>query len=93
MSLRKYGVILKKCLKENKPMLYSRLIIEGELMEWLLVRENNLYEFAEIVREELKKDYPEPQTSEFLVMARYVNFIESCVDEFVIDEVMEIVWI
>ena len=33
MSLRKYGVILKKCLKENKPMLYSRLIIEGELMD------------------------------------------------------------
>ena len=91
MSLRKYGVVLKKCLKENKPMLYSRLIIECELIDWLLVRENYLYEFAEIVREQLKMSYPEPKTGEFLVMARYVNFIESCVDEFVIGEILEIV--
>ena len=91
MSLRKYGVILKKCLKENKPMLYSRLIIEGELMDWLLVREIYLYEFAEIVREELKTAYPELKTGEVLVMARYVNFIESCVDEIVIGEIWEIV--
>ena len=91
MSLRKYGVILKKCLKENKLMLYSRLIIEGELMDWLLARENYLYEFAENVREELKMAYPEPKTGEFLVMARYVNFIESCVDDFVVGEIREIV--
>ena len=91
MSLKKYGVILKKRLKENKPMIYSRFIIEGELIDWLLVRKNYLYEFAEIVREELKTAYPEPKTSEFLVMARYVNFIESCVNEFVIGKILEIV--
>lgn len=60
-------------------------------MDWLLAREIYLYDFEVNVREELKTAYPEPKTGEFLVMARYVNFIESCVDEFVIGEIREIV--
>ena len=36
MSLRKYGIILKKYLKELNPMKYNRLIIDGTLMDYLL---------------------------------------------------------
>lgn len=36
MSLRKYGIILKKYLKEVKPIKYSKLTIDGTLMDYLL---------------------------------------------------------
>ena len=40
MSLRKYGIILKKYLKEVKPLKYSKLTMDGDLMDYLLEEEN-----------------------------------------------------
>ena len=58
MSLRRYGIILKKYLKEVKPMKYSKLTIDGTLMDYLLEEEKYLYEFSDIVRLYLKDTYP-----------------------------------
>lgn len=33
MSLRKYGIMLKKYLQELKPIKYSKLTISGDLMD------------------------------------------------------------
>ncbi len=54
MSLRKYGILLKNYLKEVKPIKYSKLTIDGNLMDYLLEEEKYLYEFADIVRLYLK---------------------------------------
>ena len=54
MSLRKYGIILKKYLKEVKTLKYSKLTIDGCLMDYLLEEEEYLYEFADMVRLYLK---------------------------------------
>lgn len=50
MSLRRYGILLKSYLKEVKPMKYSKLTIDGSLMDYLLEEEKYLYEFADIVK-------------------------------------------
>ena len=91
MSLRKYGIILKKYLKELNPMKYNRLIIDGTLMDYLLEEEKYLYGFADIVRLYLKDTYPEPKTHEFIVMAKYNQIIDSMVEEFVRSEITKIV--
>ena len=58
MSLRKYGIILKKYLKEVKPLKYSKLTIDGDLMDSLLEEEKYLYKFADMVKLYLKDTYP-----------------------------------
>ena len=91
MSLRIYGIILKKYLKELNPMKYNRLIIDGTLMDYLLGEEKYLYKFADMVRLYLKDTYQEPKTHEFIVMAKYNQMIENMVEEFVRSEIMKIV--
>lgn len=90
MSLRKYGIILKKYLKEVKPLKYSKLTIDGDLMDYLIEEEKYLYEFADMVRLYLKDTYPEPKTDEFIVMAKYNQMIDSMVEEFVRSEITKI---
>ena len=91
MSLRKYGIILKKYLKEVKPLKYSELTIDGDLMDYLLAEEKYLYEFADMVRLYLKDTYLEPKTHEFIVMAKYNQMIDSMVEKFVRSEITRIV--
>lgn len=91
MSLRRYGILLKNYLKEVKPMKYSKLTIDGTLMDYLLEEEKYLYEFADMVSLYLKDTYPEPKTHEFIVMAKYNQMIDSMVEEFVRNEITKIV--
>lgn len=91
MSLRRYGIILKKYLKEVNPMKYNKLTIDGTLMNYLLEEEKYLYEFADMVRLYLKDAYPEPKTHEFIVIAKYNQMIENMVEEFVRNEITKIV--
>lgn len=91
MSLRKYGIILKKYLKEVKPLKYSKLTIDGDLMNYLLEGEKYLYKFADMVRLYSKDTYPEPKTHEFIVMTKYNQMIDSMVEEFVKSEITKIV--
>lgn len=91
MSLRKYGIIIKKYLKELNPMKYNRFIIDGTLMDYLLEEEKYLYKFADMVRLYLKDTYPEPKTHEFIVIAKYNQMIDSMVEEFVRSEIKKIV--
>lgn len=91
MSLRRYGILLKSYLKEVKPMKYSKLTIDGTLMDYLLEEEKYLYGFADIVRLYLKDTYPEPKTHEFIVMAKYNQMIDSMVEEYVRSEITKIV--
>ena len=91
MSLRKYGIILKKYLKEVKPLKYSKLTIDGDLMNYLLEEEKYLYKFADMVRLYLTDTYPEPKTHEFIVMTKSNQMIDSMVEEFVRSEITKIV--
>ena len=91
MSLRKYGIILKKYLKEVKPLKYSKLTIDGSLMDFLYDKEKYLYKYADMVRLFLKHQHPEPKTHEFIVMAQYNNMIDNMVEEYMRNEIMKIV--
>lgn len=91
MSLRRYGILLKNYLKEVKPIKYSKLTIDGSLMDFLYDEEKYLYKYADMVRLFLKHQHPEPQTHEFIVMAQYNNMIDSMVEEFVRNEITKIV--
>lgn len=91
MSLRRYGILLKKYLKEVKPMKYIQLIIDGTLMDYLLEEEKYLYEFSYIIRLYLKDTYSEPKTHEFILIFKYNQMIDSMVEEFVRNEITKIV--
>ena len=91
MALKRYGMLLKKYLKELNPIKYSRLTIDGSLMDFLYDEEKYLYKYADMVRLYLKNTYPEPKTHEFIVIAQYNNMIDNMVEEYVRNEIMKIV--
>ena len=91
MGLKRYGMLLKKYLKELNPIKYSRLTIDGSFMDFLYDEEKYLYKYADMVRLFLKHKYPEPKTHEFIVMAQYNNMIDNMVEEYVRNEIMKIV--
>ena len=91
MALKRYGMLLKKYLKELNPIKYSRLTIDGSLIDFLYDEEEYLYKYADMVRLFLKHKYPEPKTHEFIVMAQYNNMIDNMVEEYVRSEIMKIV--
>lgn len=91
MALKRYGMLLKKCLKELNPIKYSRLTIDGSLMDFLYDEEKYLYKYADMVKLFLKEKFPEPKTHEFIVMAQYNNMIDNMVEEYVRNEIMKIV--
>ena len=86
MALGKYGIILKKYLKEYKPIKYSELTINGSLMDYLYKKEKELIEYKAFIEKQLKQTYPEPKTNEFIVIARYNNMIESIAEEYVFNK-------
>ena len=87
MALGKYGIILKKYLKEYKPIKYSKLTIDCSLMDYLYEKEKELIEYKAFIKKQLKQTYPEPNTNEFIVMARYNKMIESIVEEYVLNKI------
>lgn len=89
MALGKYGILLKKYLKEYKPIKYSELTINCTLMDYLYKKEKELIEYKAFIEKQLKQTYPEPKTNEFIVMASYNNMIESIVEEYVLNKINE----
>ena len=90
MALGKYGILLKKYLKEYKPIKYSELTINCSLMDYLYEKEKELIEYKSFIEKQIKQTYPEPNTNEFIVMARYNNMIESMVDEYLLNKIKTI---
>lgn len=86
MALGKYGIKLKKYLKEYKPIKYSELTINSTLMDFLYEKEKKLIEYFASIENQLKETYPVPNTNEFIVVARYNNMIESMVEEYVLNK-------
>lgn len=91
MVLKRYGMLLKKYLKELNPLKYSRFTLDGSLMDFLYDEEKHLYKYADMVRLFLKSQHPEPKTHEFIVMVQYNNMIDNMVEEYVRNEIMKIV--
>lgn len=91
MALKRYGMLLKKYLKELNPMKYSRMTIDCSLMDFLYEEKKYLYKFADMVRLFLKQQYPVPKTHKLIVMAQYNNMIDNMVEEYVRSEIMKIV--
>ena len=80
-ELGKYGMIVKRNMKELYPMRYNELILDTTLMDKLIAREKEIVEQKEIIEKQIKAQTPPPQTNEFIVMAKYNQLIESMVEE------------
>lgn len=90
MCLGKYGILLKKYLKEHRPIKYSELTINCALMDYLYEKEQELIKYSASIKKQLKEIYPVPKTNEFIVMARYNNMIESMVEEYALNKIENI---
>jgi len=82
LKLGKYGVLAKKYLEEYKPFKFSRLVMDGSVMDYLLEFESHLKGYANLVEFELRDKFPAPSEQ-----VRYLNMIQKMVDEFVMEEV------
>ena len=88
LKLSKYGILAKKYLEEYKPFKFSRLVMDGSIMDYLLDFENHLKGYANLVEIELKEKYPAPADKDsFIEQVRYLNMIQEMVDEFVKEEI------
>ena len=75
LKLGKYGIWAKKYLEEYRPFKFSRLVMDGSVMDYLL-------EF------ELREKFPAPSENEsFVEQVNYIYMIQEMVDEFVMEEV------
>ena len=88
LKLGKYGVWAKKYLEEYKPFKFSRLVMDGSVMDYLLEFENHLKGYANLIEFELKERFPAPSKNEsFVEQVNYIYMIQEMVDEFVMEEV------
>ncbi len=88
LKLGKYGILAKKYLKEYKSFKFSRFVIDGSIMNYLLEFENHLKDYANLVEIELKQNYPAPSEKEsFVEQVKYINMIQEMVDEYVKEEI------
>ena len=88
LKLGKYGVWAKKYLEEHKPFKFSRWVMDGSIMDYLLKFESHLKGYANLVEFELRDKFPAPSENEsFMEQVRYLNMIQEMVDEFVMEEV------
>ena len=84
MKLGKYGVWAKKYLEEYKPFKFSRLVMDGYVMDYLLEFENHLKGYVNLIEFELKERFPAPSENEsFVEQVNYIHMIQEMVDEFV----------
>lgn len=88
MALGKYGKLAKKYLEDYKPFKFSRLVMNGSIMDYLYDFETHLKGYANLIELELKEKYPVPSENEsFVEQIKYLNMIQEMVDEFVKEEV------
>lgn len=52
----KHGILVKKYLQEYKPFEFSHLVMDGTIMDYLLMFENHLKDYANLVEVELKQN-------------------------------------
>ena len=85
--LGKYGNLYMNYLKEYKKEMYNKLKNKGTLEQHCSTREIELKDLKYKIEKQLKEKYPEPKTSEFIIMARYNQMIESIADEIIKEEI------
>lgn len=85
--LSKYGILYKNYLEEKRPLKYQDLIMDGTINDVIEIKNKELNEIKENIINKLKVKYKEPETDNFLELARYNNFIYNMVDELVKREI------
>lgn len=84
MELNKYGKLAKKYLEEYKHFKFSRLVMNGSIMNYLYDFKDHLNGYANLIEFELRQKYPIPsEGNSFLEQIKYINMIQEMVDEFV----------
>lgn len=60
MELNKYGKLAKKYLEEYKPFKFSRLVMNGSIMDYLYDFQDHLNGYANLIEFELRQKYTMP---------------------------------
>ena len=85
--LSKYGVLYKNYLEEKRPLKYQALIIDGTINDVIEIKDRELNAMKENIINVLRVKYKEPETDNFLELARYNNFIYNMADEIINSEI------
>ena len=85
--LSKYGILYKNYLEEKRPLKYQDLIMDGTINDVIEIKDREFNAIKENIINKLKAKYKEPETDNFLELARYNNFIYNMVDELIKREI------
>lgn len=88
VKLKKFGRLRYKYLKENKPHLFSRLLLEGELMKYVIEIEKQAYERFERIQTEHLKQHPLPDDGNFVECYRIRQEARDVAEEVVLKELI-----
>ncbi|WP_202711083.1 TnpV protein [Sporosalibacterium faouarense] len=88
VEFRKYGRLRYKYLKENKPYLFSRLLLEGELMKHVIEIEKQAYERFERIQQEYLREHPLPADGNFVESYKIRQEAHDVAEEVVLEELI-----
>ena len=88
VELRKFGRLRYKYFKENKPYLFSRLLLEGELMKHVIEIEKQAYERFEMIQKEYLKQHPLPIDGNFVERYKIRQEARDIANEIVLKELI-----
>lgn len=87
MVLGEYGKQILENLEKNYPSRKKELEVTGLLQIKIFERENELLKLKENLEKNIKNKYPQPETKELTVVAKYQKMIDSLVEEKLINEI------
>ena len=90
MCHRKYQELFIQTLKEYFPAKYARLKNINKLERYVEIQNEYLANYLNRLKESITKQYPAPKTNEFLVMVKYNQMIENLVQEYMLNEITNI---
>ncbi len=88
VQLKKYGRLRYKYLKENKPYLFSRLLLEGESMKHVIEIEKQAYECFEKIKQQYLERHPLPDDGNFMDSYRIRQEALDIAEEIVLKELI-----
>ena len=88
VELKKFGRLRYKYLNENKPHLFSRLLLEGELMKHVIEIEKRAYERFERIQQEYLREHPVPADGNFMESYRIRRQARDMAEEVVLKELI-----
>ncbi|NCB93970.1 MAG: TnpV protein [Clostridia bacterium] len=89
VTIGKYGMLRRTYLKENKKNWYQSMLLTGKLNQHLMDVEQTAQKRMEILIEQYRKTYPEPdKATDQMAWVAYINNLTAMAEENILTELV-----